>query len=173
MSVLQDNAEVERLLSLSKRPLYAFIRGLVRNREDADDVYQQTGLVLCEQFDRYDPSKPFIAWACGVAWRSVLVHRRNASRLRLLTDEEMGSVLADKFAALAAGVDLRLECLQKCLTLLKPESREIIERHYFKNEGIGRVADRMGVSESCVYKTLARIRRTLLDCVERKLKEDR
>ena len=128
---------------------------------------------LCEQFDRYDPSKPFIAWACGVAWRSVLLHRTNASRLRLLTHEELGSVLADKFAASAAQVDPRLERLRECLAALKPESREIIERHYFEDEEIGRVADRLGVSESCVYKTLARIRRTLLDCVERKLKEDR
>ena len=105
-------------------PLYAFIRGLVRNREDADDVYQQTGQVLCEQFDRYDPLKPFIAWACGIAWQSVLLHRKNASRLRLLTHEEMDPCWPINLPLRLPKSICDLSVFESPLASLKAESRE-------------------------------------------------
>jgi RNA polymerase sigma-70 factor (ECF subfamily) len=172
MSVQNKTVELSRLLSLSQRPLYAFIRAQVRTSTDAEDVYQQTAVVLCEEFDAYNPARPFIAWACGIAWHRVLSHYRNASRLKFLAGEALGSVLADKYASSAAQVDPRREKLQDCLAQLKPESREIIERHYYKEEDVQCIATDLGVSDSCIYKTLARIRRVLLDCIERKLKED-
>ncbi len=47
--------------------IFGFIYSLVRNFDDADDLFQQTSLVLWKKYDRYDPSKSFVAWACGVA----------------------------------------------------------------------------------------------------------
>ena len=92
--------------------------------------------------------------------------------MKLMANEELGAALAAKFAAKAHQHNPRMERLRECLALLKPESREIIQRHYFEEEEVGGVARRLDVSESCVYKTLAKIRRVLLDCVQRKLKED-
>jgi RNA polymerase sigma-70 factor (ECF subfamily) len=161
------------LLSASQRPLYAFIRAQVRTREDAEEVYQETAAAICEDFGTYDPSRPFLAWACGIAWRRVLSHSRNASRLKLLGNQELEQVLLDKYVSAAAEVDARRERLQGCMSRLKPESREIIERHYFQQEGVASIAARLGVSERCVYRTLASIRSVLLDCVTRKLEEDR
>ena len=172
MSAQQKTVELDNLLSLSRRPLYAFIRAYVRTPDDADDVYQQTATVLCEQFSAYDPSRPFFAWACGVAWRNVLSHNRNATRLRLLAGEELAAILAERVASSIGRVDPRLDQLRDCLALLKPESREIIEQHYCHGEEVGQIAVRIGVSERCIYKTLAKIRRVLLDCIERKLKEN-
>jgi RNA polymerase sigma-70 factor, ECF subfamily len=172
MNVQQKATKLTDLLTLSQRPLYTFIRAQVRTDMDADDLFQQTAVVLCEEFGTYDPSKPFIAWACGIAWKRILLHYRNSSRLKLLTGPKLGAILAEKYVSSAAGVELRQEKLRECLALLKPESRKIIEQHYYRGEGIGAISGELGVSESCVYKTLARIRRTLLDCIARKLKEE-
>ena len=161
------------MLSQSQRPLYAFIRAQVRTRTDAEDVYQQTAIVLCEEFDTFDRSKPFIVWACSIARHRILAYYRNAGRLKLLAGEELAAVLVDKYVSAAAKVDLRREKLQECLALLKSESREIIERHYYQEEGAGSIAAWLGVSESCVYKTLTRIRRACWTAWSEKLKEDR
>jgi RNA polymerase sigma-70 factor, ECF subfamily len=175
MSVQQQTGRLElsQLLSRSQRPLYAYIRGQVRSSADADDVYQETVAALWEHFDAFDPERPFINWACGVAWRKVITHHRNLRRLKFVASAETGSLLADKLAAAVARIDPRLDQLQDCLALLKPESRTMIRQHYYKGEEVDQIATRYGVSESTIYKTLARIRRALLDCIERKLKEER
>jgi RNA polymerase sigma-70 factor (ECF subfamily) len=173
MDVQEKKPELSRLLAVSQRPLYAFIRAQVRTPADADDVYQETATVLCDHFDAYDPEKPFFAWACGIAWRKVLSHRRNVARLKLVAGEELGAILSKSIAGAVARVDPRIDRLQECLGALKPESREMIEQHYYQEKEVRQIAGGIGVSERCIYKTLARIRRVLLDCIERKLAEER
>ncbi len=172
MNLQEKRVELAQLLAVSQRPLYVFIRAQVRTPTDADDVYQETATVLCDHFDDYDPEKPFLAWACGIAWRKVLSHRRNASRLKLVAGEELGAILSESVAAAIARVDPRIDRLKECLDSLKPESREIIEQHYYQEKQVKQIAGRIGVSQRCIYKTLARIRRLLLDCIERKLAEE-
>jgi RNA polymerase sigma-70 factor (ECF subfamily) len=173
MNLQQKRVDLAQLLSLSRRPLYAFIRAQVRTSADADDVYQETATVLCDHFDDYDPEKPFFPWACGIAWRKVLSHRRYASRLKFMAGDELGGLLAESLTAEIARVDPRIDELRACLESLKPESREMIEQHYYKEKEVKQIAERVGVSERCIYKTLAKIRRVLLDCIEGKIAEDR
>src|SRR5579871_2904389 len=122
MDVQEKRVDLAQLLAVSQRPLYAFIRAQVRTPADADDIYQETATVLCDHFDAYDPEKPFFAWACGIAWRKVLSHRRNASRLKLVAGEELGALLAESIAGAIARVDPRVDRLTECLNSLKPES---------------------------------------------------
>jgi RNA polymerase sigma-70 factor (ECF subfamily) len=92
--------------------------------------------------------------------------------LKFVAGGELGAILAESLAAEIARTDPRIDRLKECLESLKPESREMIEQHYYKGKEIKRIAARVGVSERCIYKTLAKIRRVLLDCIERKLAED-
>lgn len=161
-----------RLLTASQRPLYAFIRAHVRTRTDADEILQQTTTVLWQKFATFDRNGDFIRWACGVAWREVLAHRRNDRRQLLLLGEELGTVLAAKISAAAVQIDRRLDKLHECMSVLKPDSQKLIQRHYHRQESIGRIAASKRLTESSVYKTLAKIRQILLACIERKLKEE-
>ncbi len=54
-------------LRRSRPQLFAFIYSLVRDFDDAEDLYQQTSLILWKKYDQYLPTKSFGAWACGVA----------------------------------------------------------------------------------------------------------
>jgi RNA polymerase sigma-70 factor (ECF subfamily) len=167
-----QTGEFVRLLTLSQRPLYAFIRAQVYSRTDADDLHQQTTAILWEKFESFDRAQSFLRWACGVAWREVLLHRRNSRRRTFLIGPELGELLVEKLASAAAQVDQRLDKLQECLAALKPQSRRLIERRYYKEEDVRQIAARSGLSESSVYKTLTKIRQILLDCIEQKLKEE-
>jgi RNA polymerase sigma-70 factor (ECF subfamily) len=173
MSVQERTGEFVRLLTASQRPLYAFIRSQVYSRTDADELLQQTTAVLWEKFETFDQSQSFIRWACGVAWREVLLHRRNSRRRKLALSDELGEHLAAKLASAAAEVDRRLDFLQECLAGLKPQSRRLIERRYYLEEDVERIAARANASESSIYKTLTKVRQLLLDCIQRKLKEER
>ncbi|WP_145282237.1 sigma factor [Pirellulimonas nuda] len=63
------------LLAASERQLAGFVLALLPNFADADEVLQETKLRLWEQFDGYDPSQSFDAWARSVAYFQILTKR--------------------------------------------------------------------------------------------------
>ncbi len=173
MGTDDQTSKFVRLLTAGQRPLYAFIRAQVNSRTDADELLQQTTTTLWEKFATFDQSQSFIRWACGVAWREVLLHRRNARRQKLAVSGELGDQIAARFASAAGQVDRRLDVLQDCMASLKPQSRILVEARYYKGEEVAQIAARSRSSESSIYKSLSKIRRVLLDCIQRKLKEPR
>lgn len=55
------------LLLRNEAELRAFTGSLVRDRETREDIFQEVALALWQQADRYDPQRPFGAWARGIA----------------------------------------------------------------------------------------------------------
>ena len=88
-------AEFAELLTHHQGQLLGYIYSLVRNLDDADDLFQQTSLVLWDKFDQYDPSRTFAAWACGVARYEVLNFLRARSRDRLYFSDELSLALIE------------------------------------------------------------------------------
>src|SRR5256885_12120337 len=71
-----QNAETEsrkRLMALMtrhQRQMFSYIYVLVPNRSDAEDLLQETSLVICEKFHEFREGTDFVAWACQIAyWR--------------------------------------------------------------------------------------------------------
>jgi RNA polymerase sigma-70 factor (ECF subfamily) len=50
-----NTPEFIRLLSLHTSSIYTYIRVLIPNRTDAEDVFQETSRTLWEKFDEYQP----------------------------------------------------------------------------------------------------------------------
>ena len=76
----QSDAESSKRLMLlmvqHQRQIFSFIYSLAPNRHDAEDLLQETSLVICEKFPEFKPGTNFLAWACQIAlWR---VRRRSA-----------------------------------------------------------------------------------------------
>ena len=42
-----------------QRPLYSFILSMLPHRQDAEDVLQETNLILCKKADEYSPKEIF------------------------------------------------------------------------------------------------------------------
>ena len=79
--------------------LVRYIFVLVRNAEDAQDVFQRTCIVLWNKFDQFDPGQKFLAWACGVArleaYNYLKQHRRYRTRFSEEFAQRMAEVQAD------------------------------------------------------------------------------
>ena len=78
-----------RLWTAAQPAVSGYVRSLVRNRSMADEVLQETSLVLFRRFDEYDEQRPFVAWALGVARFQVLSLNRDAARSRVAFDTEL------------------------------------------------------------------------------------
>ncbi len=153
--------------------LRAFIGGLVRDPVAREDVFQEVSMVLWKNFAKYDPTRPFGAWARGVAIRKIMENRRLRARLPDALTEDVMERVSQAFDQTEATERTRREdrerALRECVKELPPRSGELIAERYEKGRAIEELATDLGLSLDAIYQTLSRLRKLLRACVERRL----
>jgi RNA polymerase sigma-70 factor (ECF subfamily) len=174
MDTMSDTkAEFAARLRQHQTQLFGYIYSLVRDLDDADDLFQQTSLVLWDKFDVFDPSKNFIAWACGVARYEVLNFLRSRNRQRLYFSDNLAMILIDAHEDFGEEPqEDRLIALSECMKKLRPTDRELLDACYGRSARIPEVADDWGRSSQSIHNSLRRIRRSLFECVSRSLAKE-
>lgn len=167
------SAEFVALWNAHSRRVYAYIYSMVADWADADDIFQETGLVVLAKFDEFQKGTNFGAWACRIAYHKVLLHVRQ-QRVQDHLDEVVLEALQDESLAMAEGVTSRLAALSDCLKELSKKDRQLVELRYHGANTVETVARKIGRTSWAVYKGLTRVHQTLLDCISSKLaQEDR
>ena len=75
--------EYSQKLTSIQKSLYGFILSMVPNRSEAEDILQETNLILCQKANEYDPEGHFQGWAFKIARFQVLKHMTNVKRSKL------------------------------------------------------------------------------------------
>jgi RNA polymerase sigma-70 factor, ECF subfamily len=165
-----ETADFATLLRRHQTQLFSYIYSLVRDLDDADDLFQQTSIVLWDKFDVFDPSKSFIGWACGVARYEVLNFVRSRGRNRLYFTDELNLALIEAQEQLEHEPhEDRRDALSGCMKKLRERDLELLETCYGRSVCIQEVARTRGRSTHSVHNSLRRIRRLLFECVRRSL----
>jgi RNA polymerase sigma-70 factor (ECF subfamily) len=150
--------------------LFGYIYSLVRDLDDAEDLFQQTSLVLWDKFDQFDHERRFINWACGVARYEVMNFLRTRSRSRLyFTDELSLSLIEAQEELKDERLEERRDALSGCMNRLRPRDRDLLDACYGRATCIQDVARTWGRSTQSIHNSLRRIRRMLFECVRRSL----
>jgi RNA polymerase sigma-70 factor (ECF subfamily) len=156
------------LLAKHQEDLFRFIFALLPHEEDARDVLQETSIALCRKFEEYDPDKPFLAWAFGFAHLEVLKQRERNQRGTRHLSREVVDHLARERAEQQDDLQVRLQALDRCLEELTPADRELIQQRYQGKIKVEELVRRRRSSRRTVFRQLDRIRRLLLDCINRR-----
>jgi RNA polymerase sigma-70 factor, ECF subfamily len=146
--------------------LFAYIFALLPHWSDAEDVFQQTSLVLWRKFDQFEPGTNFLAWACRVAFFEVRNFRRVSSRDRLRFDDALLDQLAVEREVRPKLGGRYHDFLAECLSKLTDEQRELLLRAYEGGKTIRQLAGELLRSPQTIYNRLNFIRRTLFECIE-------
>lgn len=153
--------------------IQSYIRALVPDPVDADDLFQKASLVLWRSFTTFDREKPFLPWALGVARHQVLMHWRARRRDRHVFSESFLASLADEASQRLVDdgplLARRQQALDACVEQLPPRQRELIRRFYGNNEQAGAIAASWNRSVHAVYKALKVMRKALEECVQQRL----
>jgi RNA polymerase sigma-70 factor (ECF subfamily) len=164
----------KRLLALMtrhQRQIFSYIYTLVPNRYDAEDLLQETSLVVCEKFNDFEDGTDFVAWACQIAYWRVRYSRQKFARSKVVFNQEIVDAVAQTASELAEELDDRHDALGKCLAKLHPRDRDLLLVRYEPGCGVEEAARRSGRTVQTAYKALARLRKLLLDCVTTRLAE--
>lgn len=166
---MQDSArQATRLWTLAQPTVSAYVASLVRDFCDRDDVLQDTAVAVLESFERYDPSRPFVAWALGVARNQVGLYLRRRGRERLAFDTETVEQLAAAFERVGPAETRRLDALRECLARLEGRARQLCELRYERDLKPQSIADAVGMTANSVAKALERVRAQLRTCIEQR-----
>ena len=166
----RHSTEFLRLWSEHSRHIYAYIYSLVSNWSDADDIFQETSVVLIEKFDQFERGTNFTAWACRVAYLKTMESLR-AHKLRHFVDESFLELVSDEIRRAPHEVEARFVALTECLKKLSAKDRKLIEMRYHGATDINAIAQRIKRSAKAIYKSLAHIHELLYDCVRNRLSE--
>jgi RNA polymerase sigma-70 factor (ECF subfamily) len=144
----------------------------VRDPATVDDLAQEVFVCAYQQLAAQRTISNLRPWLLGVARNMAREHLRTTSRRRereqgplqiqlaqwraerLEMDTDNGAQQEEAFAA-----------LHHCLGRLAPESRRVVEQHYFDCQTVETIAKRQGRSGGAVRMMLLRIRTVLGECI--------
>lgn len=173
--------------------VYGYIVTMLPNRHDAEDVFQQTSLILWQKWEQFDPAKvveragspgvkrdeegveksarpidssaDFLRWAYGIARLEVRNFLRRRGRDRVVLSERLMDELADMRVEAQPLLDERRGLLAECMKKLDFLARELMERAYAGRESIGVLAKQFRSTPNALYLRMRKIRRELMECV--------
>ena len=162
-----------RLLNESHRRLLGYLRSLLGNRHDAEDVLQRASMTMWRRFETFVPGTDFMAWASTVAFYEAKNFQRVTARSRLRFDDELLNTLAAERLDDLRHLDERFDALEHCVGKLDAANRKLVEVVYGEDADIVALAAQLGRAPQTLYNRLNAIRHALADCVERRLAEGR
>lgn len=150
----------------------AYIHVAVPNAHDREDVLQSTVQYLVEHFADYDPQRPFIAWAIGIARYRVLDYRQNRSKRGREIGGDALERVSQVFIEHSAEFEPRSEALKQCLQMLNQKQLKIISRNYYDGLSHDAIAAEFAMKPNTVSVMLRRIRLALGKCIEARLESE-
>ena len=153
------------------QPIVAgYINAVVPDFQEAEDLLQDVAVILLRKFTEYDPQRPFVAWAIGIAKREVLVARRRHARGFLSYQADLLERISEVYEELAPEFEDRSRALRECLRSVKGRAGELLRLRYEESLKPNSISKRVGIAVVAVRVMLSRTRTALRECIERKLK---
>jgi RNA polymerase sigma-70 factor (ECF subfamily) len=165
----ENRKRLMALMTRHQRQIFSYIYALVPNRYDAEDLLQETSVVICEKFNEFEEGTDFVAWACQIAYWRIRYSRQKYARSKVVFDQQIVDAIAQTASEMAEELDERHVALSHCLQKLHSRDRELLLTRYEPGCGVEEAARRSGRTLQTAYKALARLRKLLLDCVTTKL----
>jgi RNA polymerase sigma-70 factor (ECF subfamily) len=147
----------------------AFIGSIVRGPQDCDDLFQEVALTLWKEFDRYDRTKPFGAWARGIAAVKLRQRWDQTKRQPVVLSPEAIDAVSRAFDRVEAPVSRQAVALEHCLDQLPGKSRQLLALRYERSLTIEQISQEIQATVDAVYQSLSRLRARLQDCIKRRL----
>jgi RNA polymerase sigma-70 factor (ECF subfamily) len=169
-----DREQLVGLIAQYQRRLQVYIRSLVPDHADAEEILQEVNLFLWRNAHEFRPGSDFGAWAYKSAYYHVLTYRKRLARQKLRFSDSLVSQLADSASAVADQTDRRQDALEHCVQKLPESDRLLIQLRYHDGSSVHELAGHLQRSAKAIYRALDRVHLALLDCVRRRLQaEDR
>lgn len=158
-----------KLFEEHQKRLYAFIRSMVFSAHDADEIMQETSIVIWKKMEEFQLGTNFLAWSFRIARFQVMNFQKKAvnAKKRVGFSEELMEELADTREKMEPELGQKWDVLEVCRKKLKEKDQRLLEQVYGLGLEVDELAGKLGRKATSIYRSLRRIRLTLEKCVEK------
>ncbi|HLM66219.1 MAG TPA: sigma-70 family RNA polymerase sigma factor [Longimicrobium sp.] len=162
------------LLGRYQRPVFSLVYRMLRDREQAEDLAQETFVRVFNNIGRYDPKYKFSSWIFKIATNLTIDHIRKKEVATVSIDGSRYAVTADEIEAstitvasddenpeeLLEAKELG-ESIEGAIGALRPEYRTAILLRHVEGREYQEIADIMGLPLGTVKTFIHRARHEL------------
>ena len=167
---MDGHDEFMRMFLRHQSEIRAFIGSLIRDRHAREDVFQEVSMILWKQFEQYDSSRPFGAWARGIAANKVMQAYDKSARAPVAFSPEAIQAILDAHDRVEEDSPLQSEALSRCIEQLPEKSRQLLNLRYQQSLKLEAIAARVKSTLHAVHMALSRLRTRLAECIELRMK---
>lgn len=164
-----DNRAFDMLLSNNQRKVFTYILFVVRNRDVANDVFQDTFVKVITQLQqkRYAPNGKFSAWVMRIAHNEIMDWyrtQRSGHIVEATEDNDLSNIGGLDFSL--SSVESQyvnsqvLTDVRRMMNLLPASQREVVYMRFYQGMSFKEIAETTGVS---INTSLGRMRYAILN----------
>ncbi|GHT48891.1 RNA polymerase subunit sigma-24 [Bacteroidia bacterium] len=163
-----ENAAFDALLSRHKSGVFSYIHFTVRNRELAEDIFQETFVkaIMTIKQDRYVDNGKFRAWINRIAHNLIIDHFRQQKYEQTVSNDDYDYDLLNDFRLADETIedamvrDQITSDVQHLVEFLPANQKEVVQLRYYQDFSFKEIADMTGVS---INTALGRMRYAIMN----------
>ncbi len=162
-----DAACFEALLERYQAKVYGYIFSVVKDKETADDIFQDTfyKVIVTINSDQYKDENKFVHWVMRIAYNLIVDHFRRNSKMPLIPNRPESDVLdnikfPDDNAEHVIMKKQTSQNIRRLVKMLPPEQRRVVILRHYGHCDFKDIAARTGVS---INTALGRMRYAIIN----------
>jgi RNA polymerase sigma-70 factor (ECF subfamily) len=153
---------VQRLFLENQAGLYGYVLSIVRNFSLAQDIVQDTFLIVTRKAAQFDPETNFVAWVYTIARYEALAVMRRLAR-PALAEETLQLLFAQQEPGTPEHI---IAIVRSCMQKLTPNVQRMLSLRYEDALKPAEIARLLGWTSNAVSVAICRARVELRKCVK-------
>ncbi|RKY11755.1 MAG: hypothetical protein DRP65_03345 [Planctomycetota bacterium] len=166
---MQDSQiqEFIKLLVAGQSRIYSYIMAVIGNRDDADDIMQETTSMMWQKFGTFEPGTDIVAWGISIARFRILEFRRKQRKdAKIRFSEKTFIALEQESKKRLEDIDDYVSLLKNCVEKLSSRDKNLVDLRYEQGLSVKDISRRMNRTVQNVYYHISRIHNLLLICIK-------
>lgn len=157
--------EFMSLLVQNQRNILAFILSLVPQKNDAEDIFQDTLTEMWKKFGQYESGTNFSAWGTVIAKYKILEYRRRTQKTKIHFGNQLLELLQAESSKKVGRLDEYIGALQDCTKRLSSKELDFLRLRYEEDMTFRNIARHTGLTHQAICKAMGRIHARLVRCI--------
>lgn len=167
-----NNNEFEVLLQNESKKIYNYLLKILRNKEDAEDILQETFIAFHKKMNSVNESY-YKSYLFRTAYHKALnlIKKRNAKNKLVTNYHEMEHLVDEQ----TENNTQQNELINDALSQLKPKEALLIELQFYQKMNYKQIAEVLETTQSAVDSKLVRAKKKLIKIIteQKKMQENR
>lgn len=186
MSVISDQHYIDKILhgetnafavlvDRYKDMIFTLALKMVKNREEAEEVAQDTFIKIYSSLNKFKGDSKFSTWIYKIAYNTCLdrLKKNKKEDLNISIDEFSAHLIKTMDNALSALEDKeRKQTIQNCLNLLPSDENFLLTLFYFEDQSLEEIGKIMSTNANNVKVKLFRSRQKLAVILKKQLEPE-